>query len=215
MDYREPKFGAKFEDAARQLGTVPHQVESLKLREHVEGDHAAQYRQLLQALANEAGLKSTPANGNSRGNGHVVENSKTKIILEEHESGLEIFYIAGSIASLVGLIPLVLKCWSAIREHNGRHHHGGPERMEARRLGIDGKLVEEHSHAWASPWGIHSFSTLDNAVFLATEKIDTELDGLRQALGTLTARIEALESKALKPSPTRKPRVRKKQAKDR
>jgi hypothetical protein len=209
MDCQEQVCQARLERAAKQLGALPQQVASLKLRENVDGDHVAQYRALIGTLTQDAGLKSTPANDNLVGNGYVVEKSRTKIILVEHESGLEVLYIAGSIASLVGLIPLVLRCWSAIRRHGGRPGRHDLEMADIRRLGHDGRIIEDRSHEPGAPWGF-SISVLNDVLLGAAEKMDAEFSELRKALHALTARVVALEGRSASKTRSRKQHSRRK-----
>lgn len=208
MDYREKAFRTKFECAALELGTVPQQIISLKLRENISNHH--EYGELLHALTQKPGLKSTPVDGELQGNGHLVESPRTKIIVVEHETGLEILYIAASVASLLGLIPLVLKCWNAIRGHMRRPHHRDFERVEVRRLGQDGYLVEEGSHRTSAPSALPS-SGMDSALLLAAESVDAELHGLRSDLQALTARVVALEGQSTKARKASKKKASKKQ----
>jgi len=207
MDCRTQKFRTKFDDAARQLGTVLEQVVSLKLRESIGG--YGEYKELLHALQNEAGIKSTPADGNLQGHGYLLESSKTKIIIVEHETGLEILYIAGSVASLLGLIPLVLKCWSAVRSFRGRDRHLPEGRMEVRRLDNGGRLIEEHPGSSAALCQ-YPIGAVDNVLLLAAEKVDGELAHLRQEVAALTTRVAALEDNKTSSRVARKPRATKK-----
>ena len=119
MTYREDAFKTKFADAARCLDVAPDQVISLKLRETV-GSYS-EYRHLLKTLEHEFGISWQEVDGNFQGTGYIVGDNKYKIIVVEHETGLEILYIAASIASLVGVIPLVLQCWS--RMSRWLHHY--------------------------------------------------------------------------------------------
>lgn len=210
MDYRETAFRTKFEHAAKQLGTVPQQVVSLKLRDNVSGYH--EYHELVQVLADQAEAKCTPVEGDMQGKGHLVDNSKAKIIVVEHETGLEILYIAGSIASLLGLVPLVLKCWSAIRGHRGPPHRGGLQRVEVRRLGDDGRLVEEPYDGLASPWN-PGVSPTDWVLLSAAGEIEVELRELRNAVQGLTGRVVALERASASVRRAGKPRAAKKRLK--
>ena len=38
------------------------------------------------------------------GDAYVISQDQQKLVIVEHETGLEILYIAGSIASLIGLV---------------------------------------------------------------------------------------------------------------
>ena len=69
-----------------------------------------------------------------------------KLLAVEHETGLEVLYVAGSVASLFGLIPLVLQGWAAIRGRFPRRHAQFDEPVEVRRIDNAGRLQEEHLH---------------------------------------------------------------------
>jgi len=109
MDYREKAFREKFDNAARHLGVEPKQVVSLKFRETVSS--YSEYHHLLDILQREANVSYQKLNDNFQGTGYLVADKSSKIVLVEHETGLELLYIVGSIASLVGLIPLIRQCW--------------------------------------------------------------------------------------------------------
>jgi len=203
MNSRKQAFRTKLEHAAIQLGTVPERVVSLKVRDRVGNNHG--YQELLHALTGEAGLKSTPADGDLRGTGHVIENSKTRILVVGHETGLEIYYIAGSIASLLGLIPLVLKCWASIRGLMGHPHRRAGGVVEIRRLDEKGQLAEDRSHGLTFPWE-HSPGAIDNAFLLATEKLDAEVHALK-------GRLVALEEESRDKLPMHKPTPKEKRSK--
>lgn len=195
MDSREQAFRAKLEYAASLLGTVPERVVSLKVCDDVGNHHG--YQELLHALTGEAGLKSRPLDWGLQGAGHVIENSKTRILILEYETGLAMFYIAGSIASLLGLIPLVLKCWASIRGLLGHPDRRGGGVVEIRRLDEHGKLVEDRSHGLTFPWE-HSPGAFDNAFMLAAEKLDAEVHALK-------GRLVALEEESSDNRPVCKP----------
>ena len=105
------------------------------------------YRDLLDTLQHEAGVHYSKVDGDLQGRGYIVGLEKVKLLLVEHETGLEVLYIAGSIASSFGLIPLILQRWAAIRgRFPGRHaQFGGP--VEIRRVDNAGHLQEEHLHS--------------------------------------------------------------------
>src|ERR1700733_2807671 len=120
MGTREQNFHDKFESASQHLGCTPKELISLKFRGNVGGYH--QYQELLHGLQHEAGIHYAPAEGSFQGKGYLVRKSRTKVIIVEHETGLEILYVASSIASLLGLIPTILNFWSWIRDGRNRHH---------------------------------------------------------------------------------------------
>ena len=187
---RETSFRERFSFAAKHLGTTPEQVVSLKVRENVPGH---EYQELLHALEHEAGVSSGRIDQCAS---HLLEHSKTKIIVVEHETGLEILYIAGSVASLISLIPLVLRCWSWVRDPHSRAQRPPEFRsVETRRLGSDGHLIEERSNGLAVPWA-EPLSVMNTAMLTAAENIDAEIQQIKQTVGVLTKRLVALEKRA-------------------
>lgn len=194
MDHREQAFRNKFADAAPHLGAAPEQLASLKIRGNVGGYH--EYHELLHALEHEAGIRSKGIQGDFQGNGYLVEHWKTRLIIVEHETGLEILYVAGSVASLLGLIPLVLRCWSVVRG-DGRHRPPDFNRVEIRRLNADGHLIEENRDGLDVPWAA-PLSIMNTALLSAAESIDLEINQLRLAVLDATKRIETLEKKTAK-----------------
>jgi hypothetical protein len=127
-----------------------------------------------------------------QGQGHLISHGKTKLIIVEHETGLEILYVAGSIASLVGLIPLVLQCWGGIRGYLSRPHHRDFQRVEIRRLDGKGHLVEASDHGLAAPLSA-PLSVINTAITSAAEALDEEIHHLRKEVQMLTVRVAALE----------------------
>ena len=117
-NYREEAFKIKFTNAGRHLGVTPDQVISLKLRDMVSSYN--DYHEMLQTLEHETGVQSLPIKDDLQGRGHLVGQGDQKIIVVEHETGLEILYVAGSIASLIALIPLVLQAWGSVRGAQSR-----------------------------------------------------------------------------------------------
>ncbi len=211
VDYREKAFKEKFADAAAQLGVSSEQIVSLKVRENVGAYH--EYQELLGVLGREARIDHAPVPGNFQGKGHLVGDTKTKIIIVEHETGLEILYVAGSIASIVGLVPLVLQCWRAVRGHlRGSRHHDFPATVETRRLDSGGHLVEERNHGMGLPWS-DSFDIVNRALLSAAEDIDGEMQHLKSAVADLVERVDAIEKRCAKKKPRKAAKTRTKKAK--
>lgn len=190
MDNREKSFSRKFRDAARSLGVSPDQVSSLKLRENV---HSQAYHELLQALDREFGLQHSRVDGEFQGQPHLLSDGKTKVIIVEHETGLEILYIAGSIASLIGLIPLVLQCWRAIQSYSvGRDRMDfGLRGAEIRQFDKNGHLREEHIHDMpvASAMGV-----FQPVLAAAARAMESDTKEIMKRLAALTLRVDALET---------------------
>lgn len=212
MNHREQAFRAKFADAAKEFGVAPEQIVSLKARENVGAYH--EYKKLLDTLHREVGLNHSPVSGNFQGNGHLVGNAKTKVIVVEHETGLEILYIAGSVASVIGLVPLVFRCWRAIRGHFRETRHPDFHTLETRRIDNNGQLIEERNHGMGVPW-TESIDIMNQALLSAAENIDGEIQRLKTTVETLVARMDAVEKGLAEKKPrratkTRKPKTKKK-----
>jgi len=204
---RQEAFKAKFAEAAKQLGVTVHDIVSLKMRDNVSAHH--EYRALLETLQREVGLHTSPLSGNYQGNGHLVERNNTAVIVVEHETGLEILYIAGSLASIISLIPLVLRCWRAIRGHSHGPRHPSFDMLEVRRIDGSGHLVEEHVHGMGSPWS-EPVDFMNQALFSAAEHIDGDIQQLKKIVENLLSRVKAVEQALAEKTKPRKSKGTKK-----
>jgi len=187
MDYREEAFKEKFNNAAQHLGVKPQQIISLKFREMLSS--YSEYHHILDILQQEGNVSYQKLNDNFQGAGYLVADKSSKIILVEHETGLELLYIAGSIASLVGLIPLIRQCWTGMRNHFGPHHHRNFRDIEIRKLDDNGNLKENHvseDEMFCSP--LPSF-----LVISATQNLENEIKALKYEVKTLSERIQKME----------------------
>jgi len=201
MNYREKTFKDKFKDASRHLNVSPEQVVSLKLRDTVSS--YGEYHELLKVLEHEIGIQWHEVDGDLQGRGYLVGDDKVKTIVVEHETGLEILYVAGSIASLVCLIPLILQCWSGIRGRGRRPYLPDFRSVEIRRLDNKGRLIEDRAHGIAAPWS-GPLSFVNTALTSAAEVIDSEIKDLRNDVKALFGRVESLEKNVSKPSKMQK-----------
>ena len=192
MDYRQKAFEDKFTDAAALLDVDPKQVVSLKIRDNISSYR--DYRELLHMLESEIAIHSQEISGNLQGRGYLVQNTKVKAIVVEHETGLEILYIAGSIASLIGLVPLILQCWSKIRDLGSRNNPRTFQSVETRRLDDKGKLIEERSHGLLATQS-SPLSFVNTALMSVAEVLDIEINGLRENVHELAVRVNKLEGK--------------------
>jgi len=213
MDYRQTTFKTKFGNAAKCLGVSPQQVVSLKVRESIQSYR--EYDLLMDILEHEAGIVGSPIKEDLQGEGQLLQDGKNRIIVVRHETGLEILYVVGSIASIVGLISLVLQCWSRLRGQSPRPHPPRLHELETRRLDENGRLVEDRARALfdglLSPLGF-----MNSALTSAVEGIDCDLRRLRSDVQALTARVDVLEkTRKIKTTPTSTRRSRKKAARSR
>jgi len=189
-DHREAAFRTKFMNASKHLGVAPDQVISLKFRDIVSSYN--EYHEMLRILDNEAGIQSSPIKEDLQGKGHLVGQGHQKIIVVEHETGLELLYIAGSVASIIGLIPLVLRSWGGIRGYFDRRHPDHVRSVEVRRIDSAGNLIEDHSHGCAVSLGM-PFDGLNSALFSAAQILESDLQSLRNEVRSHSERLAALE----------------------
>jgi hypothetical protein len=188
MDYRDSTFKTKFENAAKYLKGEPKEIVSLKLRDSV-GSYR-EYDMLMDILEREAHVQTSPVKDGLQGNGYLIQNRDNRIIVVSHETGLEILYIAGSIASIIGLIPLVLKCWNHLRGGFGRLHH--PHNIEIRHLDEKGHLIEQKAHELFGDF-LNPFDLTNGLLNSSVEGIEGELRQLKSDVKTLTARVDEIE----------------------
>jgi len=192
-DYRKNAFDVKFASAAKAFGVTSDKIVSLKIRDNV-GSYS-EYQDLIHSLEKEFGFHCSPVTGDLQGRGHLLTKEKTKVILVEHETGLEILYIAGSIASLIALIPMILQGWTAVRHFADPRNpfHG----IEVRRLDVSGNLQEHpthlvHRHAVADSYNL----ALTTASLLEEEfqKVTGQIELLLPRIATLERRLTELEA---------------------
>jgi hypothetical protein len=192
VDYREKTFRAKFGNAACRLGVKRDQIVSLKLRDNI-GSYQ-EYRDLVDRLRTEAGLQCSEIDADLQGRGYLISDDRSKLILVEHETGLEILYIAGSIASLIQLVPMVLRGWHAVRGRRQRRPDPPMHDIEIRRMDSTGRLLEEHIHDHPSGHLI-SDDVLHPSPTIIAGLIEGEMKNLTQRLESLTSRVEYLEKR--------------------
>ena len=120
-------------------------IVSIKYREDTNN---SDYQQLINDLrSNYPALIFNQVKGNFYGNGWlVIDNDLNRTLLIEHETGLEILYIAGSIASLLQLIQVINSGWKVVRNkfREFRYPHDKGARIEIRVINSDNKLIEQN-----------------------------------------------------------------------
>ncbi|AQX72740.1 hypothetical protein [Dehalococcoides mccartyi] len=187
-DWRKKNFVAKFKVAASELNVASYRdIESLKFRDSTSSHD---YRDLITELGP---MEVVEIQGDYQGKAwKITDADGNSVIIVEHETGLEILYIVGSVASIASLVPVVVNVWNRMRDHwpphRGRFGPGGPER---RRFDKKGRLIEEP----APPV---------EAIML--QHLLSQYDRLSERISSLEADVSSLKSN--KDSP--KPRVVKK-----
>lgn len=117
MDYRKEQFFRRFGKAQSFLDT--HKIQELisfKYREHCVSN--ADYSHFIDGyLKTLHGVEVEPLGNDFGEQAWLVKDREHRCaILIQHETGLEILGAVGSIASLVGLIPLVSWGWTKVRQ---------------------------------------------------------------------------------------------------
>ncbi|MEW6142708.1 MAG: hypothetical protein AB1597_06050 [Chloroflexota bacterium] len=179
-DRRKKNFLAKFQAAAVELNAASHRdVESLKFRDS-SSFHG--YRDLLTELGS---LKVVEIQGNYQGRAWKLTNADdNSVIIVEHETGLEILYIVGAVASIVSLVPLVVNTWNRMRghwpPHRGRFGPGGSER---RRFDKKDQLIEEPAPPVEAIMFQHLLSQYD--------RLSERISSLEAEVSSLKKRIDS------------------------
>jgi hypothetical protein len=192
MDYRSDSFISKFSDALRYLGANSIQdLISIKYRDDTRDE---EYHAFIEGyLEGEMNLETTEVHGRFQGRAWLVaDKDQNKALLVEHETGLEVLYIAGSIASLLSLIPLINSGWKFMRNRfqDRRFFSDRAAGIEIRIIDQKNQLVEQH--------------VLRVEDFIISESM--------KEIATLKARVERLERELIKireskpkRSPSKKP----------
>ena len=91
-------------------------------------------------------IQTEEIKGDFQGNAFLITGqNSSKAILVEHETGLEILYIAGSIASIISLIPMIGSAWQRIRSGFRRPYEMDIDtRLEKRTLDLKNQVIEEY-----------------------------------------------------------------------
>ncbi|MHB8552462.1 MAG: hypothetical protein ACYDAO_02600 [Thermoplasmataceae archaeon] len=133
-------FYDKFESASKELNaTLYTEIESLKFRSvpsyHNYNDLLSHFRSIMN-VAKVAGTYQGVAWKITDGNRH-------SILLVEHETGLEILYVVGAVASVLDIIWKATTLWNRNRFHHFPDSDFDRFAMERRRFDSKGQLVEE------------------------------------------------------------------------
>jgi hypothetical protein len=189
MDQRLAPFIRKFKSAQRCLSVGGIQdITSLKYRDDCAS--SSEYSHFIDRhLRHALGLDVVRTEGDFWGPAWLVTDEQgSRVILVEHETGLEILYVTGSIASLVALIPLIASGWNKLRDRFHRREVDGGRRevVEIRRFSQTNVLAERQS----SNVEVHLLGEiLSDYAFLKqrVQDLETEVRNLKRA-GTVNNR---------------------------
>ncbi len=147
MNYRKDPFINKFTSAQLYLKNKAIQnIVSIKYREHCV-NHDEYLHLIEDYIKGKLNLNVKSIDGDFQGHAWLVsDNSNNEVILVEHETGLEILCIAGSIASIIGIFPFIISGLRFIKDRFSphRYHDLERERIEIRKLDSKNILIENH-----------------------------------------------------------------------
>jgi hypothetical protein len=177
MNGNEKYFEQKFNECSKFINAKPKEIVSLKYRDSNDNYF---YEELLYNLKKIDGLIVDTLGYVLNGKGHKISYGNQDIILVEHETGLEILYISGSIASLIGL---VLQVGSMISDHRKRTHSFPHEMrgVEIRFFDNQGNFIEEQRPNY-----------LPYEIFLIPQPDTKEIDKLKKRVDSLEKKIDHL-----------------------
>ncbi len=146
MDYRTEVFTQKFTSALPYFKQDSIQgIVSIKYRDACP--NSSEYMRFINDyIKGELHLDAKELDGKFQGKAWLVSDSyQNKVILVEHETGLEILYIAGSIASLVALVPMINAGWKYFKDRHSYHSfHPDEKHIEIRKFDSENIIVEQH-----------------------------------------------------------------------
>jgi hypothetical protein len=128
----------------------------------------------------------------------VSDMNKNRVMMVEHETGLEILYIASAAASIIGIIPVICAGWKFFRgrfSHRPRFHDEDGH-LEIRKVDRDNVLVEQHiqnfeTYVLSSAWE-------DNAA------MKNRIEQLEQKVDELSRRLAVKKKTKKKSLPTQR-----------
>jgi len=189
-NYRDAASMATFINAGKYLDVMPDRIISLKFRDLPMSSSV--YREMLRILENETDILSSLIQDDLGRRGRLVSRGDQKIIVVRHETGLEILYIAGSVASIIGIIYTILQSFDVIPSYFNCHRSNHIHRVEIRRMDADGNIIEEQSHgSLITPSLIPD--GLTTTLFLVANTLDNKLKELRLELQSHNERLAAIE----------------------
>lgn len=180
MNKNEKYFEQKFIECSKFLKAKPKEIVSLKYRE-IRAHHY--YSELLDQLNTIAGLKVDNIGQVMNGNAYNISYCGQNIVIVEHETGLEILYIAGSIASLVGIVLQVSSMINDYRRKPAPFPHDMRD-TEIRYFDKNGDFIEEHRPNY-----------LPYEIFLLPQSNNQEIELLKKRIDNIEKKITKLTNK--------------------
>lgn len=137
MDYRTESFARRFKSAKAHLGSHSTQ-ELISLKHRDWAVSSSEYRHFIDDyLTRTVGLEVAGVDGDFGGQAWLVKDKAgNRVILVEHETGLEVLGAIGSLASLIALLPMISSGWTKLKHRFFPPHfdRSYPEGIEIRRF---------------------------------------------------------------------------------
>lgn len=198
MDYRTDSFYRRF------TGALPHlevkniqELVSLKYRDTIT--NYSEYSHFVDDYligTLKLDVKAIDIGGRAW---LVKDKSGNGAILVEHETGLEILYVMGSIASLITLIPMISSGWAKLRGRFSHRHFDHPDSgVEIRHFNQRKAIIEEKApnvEVYVLNAAFHDHALLKNKV----QELEAEINKLKQ---------KQLRQKSRTPKPKHKTKKR-------
>jgi len=183
VDNNESYFRQKFNECGKHLNVQPSNLVSLKYRE-IRDHHY--YTELLRHLEHIKGLNVKDIGNVLNGRAYLVSYGNQSIVFVEHETGLEILYVAGSIASLIGLVLQISSTITSQRRNLGPFppHF---EDIEIRYFDDSDKFIEEHRPDY-----------LPYELFLLPQPENTEIELMKKRIANLEKKLGKLTKQQTK-----------------
>jgi len=169
-------FEQKFSECSKILKGDPKNIVSLKYRE-IRNHHF--YEELFYNLKSIDGLQVEPLGQKMNGISYKISYGMQNFLLVDHETGLEILYISGSVASLIALILQII---SMIGDRRNRINSLSD--VEKRYYDKQGKIKVEHQPFF-----------FPSEVFLLPQSIIEEIEKLNKRVKSLEKKIKQLTNK--------------------
>lgn len=146
MDNRSQQFTDKFKSAQNELrAQLVNDIISFKFKENV---NHSEYQHFLDYIRHDLNLSASQVSGNYQGQAWLItDENDNKLIIVEHETGLEILAVLGYIYTVRDTLLLLSYGWNYLKDRffSGRFGHPGGtgKPVEIRKFDSGGnKLIE-------------------------------------------------------------------------
>jgi len=182
MNNHENYFRQKFLECGKYLNVEHTKLVSLKYREMRNHQY---YTEVLEYLKKVNGINIKDLGNTLNGHAYHISVNDQNVVIVEHETGLEILYIAGSIAGIIGLILQISSMIGNHRRHSN-YFFEYFEEVEIRYFDDNGKFIEEHKQNY-----------LPYEMFLPPQNNNKEIELLKKKVENLEKKVRILSKKEI------------------